>query len=152
MWSFWLGRLLSFFHQSGEDEVTYKPAGAEPHLIPEGAAASPPSSPEPDSQEVLAACNGHQSPGSTAEGVDATSEAHLFIFDSESQEEAGSQATSGEARAPVLANMPPTVNTIPAFSLTQAQLEEDKRRITKLMSDTKQVTTHPFSYDFTIYT
>lgn len=148
---------LSCFQQSGEDEATdnptetemKNPAETEPHLITEDAASSPQSTPvsEPDpqeaAQEVQAASNACRPPGGAAEAVDANSKAHLFIFDSESQEEVGSQATSGDGLAPVLANLQPTVNTISTFSLSQQQLEEDKRRITKLMSDTKQVMMHP---------
>lgn len=149
---------LSCFQQSGEDEAAdnptetemKNPAETEARLIPEDAAASPQSTPapEPDPQEsaeeIQAASNAFQPPEGTAEAIDANSKAHLFIFDSESQEEVGSQATSGDGLAPVLANLQPTENTIAAFLLTQAQLEEDKQRIMKLMSDTKQVMMHPF--------
>lgn len=132
------------------------PTETEPRLITEDAAASPQSTPtpEPDPQEsaleVQAASNARQPAGGTVEAIDANSKAHLFIFDSESQEEEGSQPTSGDGLASTLANLHPTANT--TFSLTQAQLEEDKRRITKLISDTKRVMMHLSQYGFTIYT
>lgn len=148
---------LSCFQQSGEDEAAdnptetdmKNPAETEPHLVSESAAASPQSTPRPEAepqaseQETQAASNACQPPGGSAEAIDAKSKAHLFIFDSESQEEVGFQAASGDGLAPVLANLQPTVKTASTFSMTQAQLEEDKQRITKLMSDTKQVMMHP---------
>lgn len=145
---------FSCFQQSGEDdnpaEAEMKnPAGTEPQLITGDAADSaqstsaPNPGPDPDPQESQSASNACQPPGGTAETIDANCKAHLFIFDSESQEEVGSQATSGDGLAPGSANLQPAVNNISAFSLTQAQLEEDKQRIRKLMSDTKQVMMHP---------
>lgn len=83
-----------------------------------------------------------------AEAVNATSKAHLFIFDSESQEDDSQSIFSGNTAAP--ANPQPTVNTDSAFSLTQVQLEEDKQRIRELMKETNQVNTGatnaPFFY------
>lgn len=151
---------MSCFQQSGEDEAADNPAEAvemrnpaetEAHPLTEDAAGSPQSTPEiaphPDpqesAQEIQSASNACQRPGGAAAAVDANSKAHLFIFDSESQEEAGSQAASGDGLAPVSANLKPTADAISAFALTQAQLEEDKQSVTQLMSDTKQVMMHP---------
>ncbi|KAF1391862.1 hypothetical protein PFLUV_G00046460 [Perca fluviatilis] len=70
------------------------------------------------------------------EPVSATSKAHLFIFDSESQED-DSQSIVGDN--PVAPSKPqPTVNRDAALSLTQVQLEEDKQRIKELMNQTNQ--------------
>ncbi|XP_070759317.1 telomeric repeat-binding factor 2-interacting protein 1 [Enoplosus armatus] len=71
-----------------------------------------------------------------SEAASATSKAHLFIFDSESQKE-DSQSIVGESTvAP--ARPQSTVNKDAAFSLTQVQLEEDKQRIRELMNKTNQ--------------
>ncbi|XP_078104956.1 telomeric repeat-binding factor 2-interacting protein 1 [Sander vitreus] len=70
------------------------------------------------------------------EAVNATSKAHLFIFDNESQED-DSQSIVGDN--PVAPSKPqPTVNRDTALSLTQVQLEEDKQRIKELMNQTNQ--------------
>ncbi|XP_047438019.1 telomeric repeat-binding factor 2-interacting protein 1 isoform X2 [Mugil cephalus] len=69
-----------------------------------------------------------------SEAVNATSKAHLFIFDSESQEQA-SQSIFGSAAPP---DTQPAVQKAAAFSLTQVQLEEDKQRIRELMKQTQQ--------------
>lgn len=74
-------------------------------------------------------------PPAAAAAEPPASKAHLFIFDSESQEQA-SQSIFGSA-AP--SNPEPTVNKASTLSLTQAQLEEDKQRIRALMKQTKQV-------------
>lgn len=74
-----------------------------------------------------------------AEAVSATSKAHLFIFESESQEEESQSIISDRTVAP--ANPLPTVNKDAAFSLTQVQLEEDKKQIRELMKETNQVST-----------
>lgn len=163
MWSFFLlssSLRLSCFQQSGEDEAADKPAEAEmrnpaetePRPIAEDAAGSPQSTPEiaalPDPQEIQSTSNACQPPGGAAEAINANSKAHLFIFDSESQEEAASQAASGDGLAPASADLKPTADTISAFALTQAQLEEDKRSITQLMSDTKQVMMRPSLCEF----
>ncbi|XP_033994764.1 telomeric repeat-binding factor 2-interacting protein 1 [Trematomus bernacchii] len=72
-----------------------------------------------------------------AEGVRSSSKAHLFIFDSETQEEEDSQSVIGPSReAP--SRPEAAVNKDAAFSLTQVQLEEDKQRIKKLMKQTGQ--------------
>lgn len=68
------------------------------------------------------------------EAVHVASRAHLFIFDSESQEE-DSQSLIGDSTA---AAAQPAVNNNAAPSLTQAQLEEDKQRIRDLMNQTNQ--------------
>ncbi|KAM9361308.1 telomeric repeat-binding factor 2-interacting protein 1 [Symphorus nematophorus] len=66
--------------------------------------------------------------------VSVTSKAHLFIFDSESQEEEDSQSIIGDSSAAPV-NPQPTVNKDAAFSLTQAQQEEDVQRIRELMKE-----------------
>ncbi|KAK1900758.1 Telomeric repeat-binding factor 2-interacting protein 1 [Dissostichus eleginoides] len=72
-----------------------------------------------------------------AEGVRSSSKAHLFIFDSETQEEEDSQSVIGPRReAP--SRPEAAVNKDAAFSLTQVQLEEDKQLIKKLMKQTGQ--------------
>ncbi|KAI3369939.1 hypothetical protein L3Q82_024744, partial [Scortum barcoo] len=68
--------------------------------------------------------------------VEETSKAHLFIFDSESQEDDSQSLVGNYTAAP--ANPQPTVIKDGAFSLTQDQLEEDKQRIRELMNKTKQ--------------
>lgn len=73
----------------------------------------------------------------TAEVVHVASRAHLFIFDSESQE-VQSQSPVGENTA---AAAQPVVSSNAALSLTQAQLEEDKQRMRDLMTQTNQVST-----------
>ena len=72
-----------------------------------------------------------------SEPVGATSKAHLFIFDNESQEE-DSQSVVGECSA-APSNQQPNVNKDAALSLTQLQLEEDKQRVRELMNQTGQV-------------
>ncbi|KAL3978349.1 gamma-aminobutyric acid receptor subunit pi [Sarotherodon galilaeus] len=69
-----------------------------------------------------------------SEAVGTTSKAHLFIFDSESQED-DSQSVIGE-RPAAPSEPQPTVNKDAAFSLTQDLLEEDKLRIRDLMNQT----------------
>ncbi|KAM7005793.1 telomeric repeat-binding factor 2-interacting protein 1 [Tautogolabrus adspersus] len=70
------------------------------------------------------------------EAANATCKPHLFIFDSESQEEDSQSVVGEDTAAP--ANQQLTVNKDAPYSLTQAQLEEDKRRITELMNQTNQ--------------
>ncbi|XP_011612302.2 telomeric repeat-binding factor 2-interacting protein 1 [Takifugu rubripes] len=120
------------------------PTETEPPLITEDTAASPQSTSEPETgpqeslQETQAPSNACQPPGGTVEAVDAMSRAHLFIFDTETQEEGGSQASSGDRLAPAGSNLQPPVKTISNVSPTQAQLEDDKQRLTELMCETKQ--------------
>ncbi|KAM4582404.1 telomeric repeat-binding factor 2-interacting protein 1 [Fundulus diaphanus] len=66
--------------------------------------------------------------------ISAPSKAHLFIFDSESQQD-DSQPVVGEGSA---APARPQPSEDAAFSLTQVQLEEDRQRIRELMNQTKQ--------------
>lgn len=120
------------------------PKEMAPPPITEDTAASPQSTlesepgPPENPPETQAVANGLQPPEGAAEAVDATSEAHLFIFDNESQEE-DSQATSGDGPAPDGANRQPRVNAVATYSLTQTQLEDDKRRMEELMNETQQV-------------
>lgn len=72
------------------------------------------------------------------EAISATSKAHLFIFDSESQEEESQSVLADRTAAPVKPQ--PAVDKDSAFSLTQIQLEEDKQRIRELMEEANQVT------------
>lgn len=71
------------------------------------------------------------------EPAGATTKAHLFIFDSESQEEDSQSVYADCLAAP--SNSQPMVDKGAAFSLTQTQLEEDKQRIRDLMKQTNQV-------------
>lgn len=72
-----------------------------------------------------------------SEAVGTTSKAHLFIFDSEPQED-DSQSVSGD-RPAAPSEPQPTVNKDAALSLTQDLLEEDKLRIRDLMNQTDKV-------------
>nr|XP_046239276.1 telomeric repeat-binding factor 2-interacting protein 1 isoform X2 [Scatophagus argus]XP_046239277.1 telomeric repeat-binding factor 2-interacting protein 1 isoform X2 [Scatophagus argus] len=133
--------------QSPAETVTVQPISTEPSLPTPATAASTQSNPEPgpslqenvqetqDSHRNCLAVAGCAEPAAT-EVVDTTSKAHLFIFESESQEE-DSQSSLGENPAPP-ADPQPTVNKDSAFSLTQSQLEEDKQRIRELMQETNQ--------------
>lgn len=67
----------------------------------------------------------------------STSKAHLFIFDSESQEEESQSVLGDDTAAPSIPQPPQTEDVEP--SLTQVQLEKDKQRIRELMSQTNQV-------------
>ncbi|CAG5979713.1 unnamed protein product [Menidia menidia] len=73
---------------------------------------------------------------SAVEPVRAASKPHLFIFDSESQEEASQRVAAESSTAP--SNQQPDVNGGTALSLTQLQLEEDKQRIRELINQTGQ--------------
>ncbi|XP_034541818.1 telomeric repeat-binding factor 2-interacting protein 1 isoform X1 [Notolabrus celidotus] len=68
--------------------------------------------------------------------INATSKPHLFIFDNESQEEDSQSIISKDRVVP--SKMKETVIKGSPYSLTQAQLEEDKRRVTELMKQTNQ--------------
>lgn len=71
--------------------------------------------------------------------VTAASKAHLFIFDSESQENESQSIFCDRVAAP---NKPQQTDiTDSAQSLSQIQLEEDKQRIRRLMNETNQVST-----------
>lgn len=71
--------------------------------------------------------------------VTAASKAHLFIFDSESQENESQSILCDRAAAPDKPQQ--TDITDSAQSLSQIQLEEDKQRIRRLMKETNQVST-----------
>uniref|UniRef100_A0AAQ6A7V9 Telomeric repeat-binding factor 2-interacting protein 1 n=1 Tax=Amphiprion ocellaris TaxID=80972 RepID=A0AAQ6A7V9_AMPOC len=75
-------------------------------------------------------------PAAVSEAANAQFNAHLFIFDSESQEEDSQSIVGG--RPATASNPEPLVNKDAAFSLTQTQLEEDKQRIRELMNQTGQ--------------
>lgn len=83
-----------------------------------------------------------------SEPVAATSKAHLFIFDNESQEEESQSVFVDCLAAPF--NPQPTVDKDAAFSLTQSQLEEDKQRIRDLMNQTNQVSAQVWSCAFIV--
>lgn len=72
-----------------------------------------------------------------SEPTGASAKAHLFIFDSESQEEDSQSVYADCLAAP--SNSQPAVDKGAGFSLTQTQLEEDKQRIRDLMNQTAQV-------------
>lgn len=137
--------------------MTVPPTSTEPQLPSPDASTSTQASPEhgpglqekePEAQASVRNClppTGCPEP-SAAEpaaakpaAVSAASKAHLFIFDSESQEEESQSIFVGNAAAS--ANLQPTVKKDAAFSLTQVQLDEDKERITELMKETNQVDT-----------
>ncbi|XP_073324596.1 telomeric repeat-binding factor 2-interacting protein 1 [Pagrus major] len=135
--------------QNPTETVLMKPAPTEPPLPTPDTAASSQSNPEPradlqeDEQEAEASTNdclppsGRPEPSDTEPPVvNGTSEAHLFIFDRESQEEESQSIIGENPAAP--ANPQSTVNIHAAFSLTQIQLEEDKQRIRELMKETNQ--------------
>lgn len=81
-----------------------------------------------------------------SEPVAATSKAHLFIFDNESQEDDSQSVFVDCLAAP--SSPQPTVDKDAAFSLTQSQLEEDKQRIRDLMNQTNQVSAQVWSCAF----
>ncbi|KAK9528811.1 hypothetical protein VZT92_012954 [Zoarces viviparus] len=120
--------------------ATIQPTSTEPPLPTSDTAADvvpTPSTPEhgpslqEDTQEAEASTSSR--PPKTGCPEPAASKVHLFIFDSESQED--SESIIGPA-AP--AKPQPTVNKGAALSLTQVQLEEDKQRIKELMIQTNQ--------------
>lgn len=134
--------------QSDEDEAL-DPVDPEPPLPTPDTAATTESDPEPEPglqekvQETQAPGSLSPSPAGCSdpaipEAVSATSKAHLFIFDSESQEEESQSVLADHTAAPVKPQ--PAADKDSAFSLTQIQLEEDKQRIRELMEDTNQVT------------
>uniref|UniRef100_A0A3Q1HEL2 Telomeric repeat-binding factor 2-interacting protein 1 n=1 Tax=Acanthochromis polyacanthus TaxID=80966 RepID=A0A3Q1HEL2_9TELE len=136
-----------------ETEATSTEPSVPPPLDTAADPASPQSSPEPASslqenvQEAHASSSNFVAetscpkpaatePAAVSEAVNAQFNAHLFIFDSESQEE-DSQSIVGD-RPAAASNPEPLVNKDTAFSLTQTQLEEDKQRIRELMNQTDQ--------------
>ncbi|XP_061583385.1 telomeric repeat-binding factor 2-interacting protein 1 isoform X2 [Cololabis saira] len=66
----------------------------------------------------------------------AVSQAHLFIFDSESQEDDFKSVYGDGLAAP--SDPQPTQKKDTALSLTQVQLEEDQQRLKELMNQTHQ--------------
>lgn len=155
-WAYYVDRVIFLIHLlflQSDEEAAHNPAETEvkdptetePPLITEDTAASPQSTSEPEAgpqenlQETQAPSNASEPPGGTIEAVNAMSRAHLFIFDSETQEEGGSQVSSGDRLAPAGSNLQPPVKTISKVSPTQAQLEDDKQRLTELMCETNQV-------------
>ncbi|XP_038163784.1 telomeric repeat-binding factor 2-interacting protein 1 [Cyprinodon tularosa] len=68
--------------------------------------------------------------------IRASSKAHLFIFDSESQQD-DSQSVVGESLA-APSHSSSSKDKDATFSLTQVQLEEDKQRIRELMNQTNR--------------
>ncbi|KAM9860143.1 telomeric repeat-binding factor 2-interacting protein 1 isoform 1-T2 [Aulostomus maculatus] len=120
------------------ETTVLQPTPAEPPL-PSSDMANPEQEPGPQGKEQdtqTLSCmpeTGHPAP---TEPVHANCKVHLFIFETESQEEDSQSITGEEAVAPV--NPPPAENKDAVLSLTQAHLEEDKQRIRELMSHTKQ--------------
>ncbi|XP_029358410.1 telomeric repeat-binding factor 2-interacting protein 1 [Echeneis naucrates] len=86
-------------------------------------------------QPQASSSNSVSEPAAT-EAVHVSGRAHKFIFDRESQEEC-SQSLLGSTSS-ALSNPQPPVDKDVEFSLTQVQLEEDKRRIRELMDQTNQ--------------
>ncbi|KAM6946751.1 telomeric repeat-binding factor 2-interacting protein 1 [Lycodopsis pacificus] len=121
---------------------TIQPTSTEPPLPTSDTAADvvpTPSNPEhgpslqEDTQEAEASTSSR--PPKTGCPEPAPSKVHLFIFDSESQED--SESIIGDN--PAAPSKPqPTVNKGAALSLTQVQLEEDKQRIKELVNQTNQ--------------
>ncbi|XP_041672719.1 telomeric repeat-binding factor 2-interacting protein 1 isoform X2 [Cheilinus undulatus] len=143
--------------QTQTERVTEQPTSSDPTSNPAAAAplTQPDSEPGPSLKEVVPETqtptnNSVEETGSLqaeaaepAAAQDAQTKAsnvtcrpHLFIFDSESQEEDSQSVYCGDAAAP--SNPQTTVNKDAPYSLTQVQLEEDKKRITELMKLTNQ--------------
>ncbi|XP_060926184.1 telomeric repeat-binding factor 2-interacting protein 1 [Limanda limanda] len=105
-----------------------------------GTAASDPAASGPSASDPSA--SGPSASGPSASGPAATkalhaaSRAHLFIFDSESQEEESQPLTGDNATA--LSKPQPLVRKDTAPSLTQIQLEEDMKQLSALMNQTNQ--------------
>ncbi|XP_047195421.1 telomeric repeat-binding factor 2-interacting protein 1 [Hippoglossus stenolepis] len=95
-------------------------------------AVSSDSAPEKGRPEPSPAASGP----AASEALHAASRAHLFIFDSESQEE-NSQPITGD-NATALSNPQPLVRKDAAPSLTQVQVEEDMKQLSALMNQTNQ--------------
>lgn len=121
--------------------MTQPPVSTVPPLPPSDTAAdvaSTQSDPEhgPDlQQQVIEAqasrsdCVPEASRAAATEPIQSTSKAHLFIFDTESQEEVSQSIIDRQ----------PIMNKDAALSLTQIQLEKDKQQIRELMNQTNQV-------------
>ncbi|XP_019116309.2 telomeric repeat-binding factor 2-interacting protein 1 [Larimichthys crocea] len=133
--------------QNPTETVTTQPTSTEPPPSTSDTAVSAQSNPErgPGLQDNVqeTQASSENCPTETtgaepaaAEAVSATSKAHLFIFESESQEEESQSIISDRTVAP--ANPLPTMDKDAAFSLTQVQLEEDKQQIKELMEKTNQ--------------
>nr|XP_020455207.1 telomeric repeat-binding factor 2-interacting protein 1 isoform X6 [Monopterus albus] len=121
--------------ESGEDEtpdlqnpvetVMIQSTSTEPPVPPSDTPADPSStqsSPQPRPSLQMNVQDAHKA-----------SRAHLFIFDSDSQED-DTQSPGDNTAAPAK----PYVNEDAALPLTQVQLEEDRERIIELMDQTKQ--------------
>ncbi|XP_078139552.1 telomeric repeat-binding factor 2-interacting protein 1 [Centroberyx gerrardi] len=134
--------------QNPTETVATQPRSTEPPL-PTAAtaaiAAAPQSAPghapslQESRQEVQASSKDPQPETgcpvpAPSEPVPSTSKAHLFIFESESQEEESD--VGDNTAAPSVPQ--PLMNKDAAISLTQMQLEEDKQRIRGLMKQTNQ--------------
>ncbi|KAG8007682.1 Telomeric repeat-binding factor 2-interacting protein 1 [Nibea albiflora] len=133
--------------QNPTETATMQPTSTESPASTSDTAVPAQSNPErgpglQDSVPETQASSGNCSPETAgpepaaAEAVSATSKAHLFIFESESQEEESQSIISDGTVAP--ANPLPPVGKDAAFSLTQVQLEEDKQQIRELMKETNQ--------------
>ncbi|KAK2915222.1 telomeric repeat-binding factor 2-interacting protein 1 isoform X1 [Channa argus] len=124
--------------QNPAETLTIQSTSREPPLQPMSTQANsdPGPSLQVNGQEAQTSSLSHiaatGSPRSlAAEAVQIASRAHLFIFDSESQEE-DSQSLVGDSTAAAAGDIDTT------HSLTQVQLEEDKQRIRDLMKQTNQ--------------
>ncbi|XP_053287104.1 telomeric repeat-binding factor 2-interacting protein 1 isoform X2 [Pleuronectes platessa] len=114
------------------------PAASDPEASGPAACHSAASDPEASGPAAChSAASGPAASGPAAtEALHAASRAHLFIFDSESQEEE-SQPISGD-NATALSRPQPLVRKDAAPSLTQIQLEEDMKQLSALMKQSDQ--------------
>uniref|UniRef100_A0A3Q3IZH0 Telomeric repeat-binding factor 2-interacting protein 1 n=1 Tax=Monopterus albus TaxID=43700 RepID=A0A3Q3IZH0_MONAL len=112
--------------QNPVETVMIQSTSTEPPVPPSDTPADPSStqsSPQPRPSLQMNVQDAHKA-----------SRAHLFIFDSDSQED-DTQSPGDNTAAPAK----PYVNEDAALPLTQVQLEEDRERIIELMDQTKQV-------------
>ncbi|XP_034442348.1 telomeric repeat-binding factor 2-interacting protein 1-like isoform X2 [Hippoglossus hippoglossus] len=123
---------------AASDPAASGPAACDPAAS--GPAACDPSASGPAACDPAAsgpaACDPSASGPAATEALHAASRAHLFIFDSESQEE-NSQPITGD-NATALSNPQPLVRKDAAPSLTQVQVEEDMKQLSALMNQTNQ--------------
>ncbi|XP_074547506.1 telomeric repeat-binding factor 2-interacting protein 1 isoform X2 [Halichoeres trimaculatus] len=125
--------------QKETETAALQPTSSEPSSNTAADAASAQSNPEyvPSPQDVVSETQIQASTSNfPPQIICPASKPHQFIFDRESQEEEAQSTVSEETEVPPAPKE--TVNENPPYSLTQNQLEEDKRRITELMNETNQ--------------
>ncbi|XP_062260762.1 telomeric repeat-binding factor 2-interacting protein 1 isoform X2 [Platichthys flesus] len=123
---------------AASDPSASGPAASDPAVSSPSAsrlAASDPSASDPAASGPSASGPAASGPAAS-EALHAATRAHLFIFDSESQEEE-SQPISGD-NSTALSRPQPLVRKDAAPSLTQIQLEEDMKQLSALMNQTNQ--------------